>query len=240
MNAPAETPAEIVMRFAGAGRATPMRGLSEPEIAAVERNAGALLPEDIKALLRLAAGVEVPSSGTVRFDGGSGSVDLAGAFTRSLALLGDGAGNFWIVDINPADGAWGAVLFVCHDPPVLAVQAPDLSAFLLQVLAPAETTPPNALAYVQRDALRTIWKRDPWLISAPDARTSRDPLVSNFAAQLPEAFYVADLRSREVGSGFSWGTAGPNANVRRAGVDLLFAVEGKSPGLLKRMLRMKS
>jgi hypothetical protein len=81
-----------------------------------------------------------------------------------------------------------------------------------------------------------IWKADPWLISARDARTVQDPVVSNFAGQLPENFRLADLRSREVGSGFSWGLAGPNAEVRRDGAELLFGVEQKAPSFLKRVL----
>jgi len=36
-------------------------------------------------------------------------------------------------------GAWGAILFVCHDPPVIAIQSPDLSSFLSQVLALGES-----------------------------------------------------------------------------------------------------
>jgi len=49
-------------------------------------------------------------------------------------------------------------------------------------------------------------------------------VVSSFARQLPDNFGLADLRPREVGSGFSWGLAGPNAEVRRDRAELLFVL----------------
>src|SRR5689334_8432785 len=51
-------------------------------------------------------------------------------------MLPDGFGNFWVVDVDPETGVWGAVFFACHDPSVIVVQAPDLATFLQQLLDP--------------------------------------------------------------------------------------------------------
>ena len=215
--------------------ATLMPGLSDEEIGRLQRRISAPIPEPIRELLRYAAGFQLPSVGSVQFTG-AGTVDLPGALPASLALLADGSGNFWVVDIDPANGAWGPVFFVCHDPPVLAMQAPELGAFLFQILAPAESTPGNALAYVQDECVARIWKHDPWLTPAREAGASHDPALFRFAQQVPDTFRIADLRSREVGSGFSWGSAGADAEVRRAGNDLIFAAEQRRPGFLRKIL----
>jgi hypothetical protein len=165
---------------------------------------------------------------------GSGDVGLS-ILPYPVALLGDGCGNFWVVDVNPS-GEWGAILFVCHDPPVIAIQAADLASFLSQVLNPGGSDSEKTLDYVRNAATTRIWKDDPWLVSVRDARLVPDTVVSKFAEQLPENFCVADLRSKEVGRGFSWGKAGPNTDIRRNGAELLFGVEQKPPSFLKRVL----
>jgi hypothetical protein len=120
-------------------------------------------------------------------------------------------------------------MYVCHDPPVIAVQAAGLVGFLLQLLQPGRSEPPDALRFVRDQAVAHIWKRDPWLMSAHDAKLSTDTVIRGFADQLSDEFCVADLRPREVGSGFSWGRAGANTQLKRAGSDLIFGIERKSP-----------
>ena len=68
-----------------------------------------------------------------------------------------------------------------------------------------------------------------------EARQAQDGAVAKFSEQLPENFGVADLRSKKVGSGFSWGKAGPRADIRRNGAELIFGVELKAPGFLSRI-----
>lgn len=227
------TPQQILEKFSQRAKLSP--GLSEEEIAHFQKQLPGPLPDHIKTLLSYSAGFLLPSVGNVHFTGTDG-FEFPNAFPGSLALLADGSGNYWVVDINLTNGAWGAIFFVCHDPPVLAIQAPGLDEFLLQILEPTESNPKNALKYVQKESLNRIWKDDPWLISMHEARSVQDPIVSRFANQLPENFRLADLRPREVGSGFSWGSAGPNTEVRRDGADLLFGVELKAPSFLKRIL----
>ena len=206
------------------------------------------LPSEIRELLIYSEGFDVASgqllksgrmNGTTRvLFTGSGNVGLS-VLPCPVPLFGDGCGNFWVVDIKP-NGEWGTILFVCHDPPVIAIQSADLASFLNQVLNPAASDSEKTLDYVRNAATTRIWKDDPWLVSLRDARLVQDSAVSQFAEQLPENFRVADLRSMKVGSGFSWGKAGPNADIRRNGTDLVFGVEQKAPGLLRRLFSRRS
>jgi len=189
-------------------------GLSEQELAQFRKQLGGSIPADIEELLLYSAGFDYKPIGTARFTGTEG-FEFVEVFPRSVPLLPDGFGNFWVVDISPESGEWGCVFYACHDPAVIVVQAQELGTFLSQVLDPSPSNPRNTLNYVRKEAVTRIWKDDPWLVSVHDARSIEDPVVSSFARQLPDNFGLADLRPREVGSGFSWGLAGPNAEVRR-------------------------
>jgi cell wall assembly regulator SMI1 len=216
-------------------RVTLKPGVSREEIAEFQKRLPGPLPDDIRELLVYSAGFDLASVGSVNFTRATDS-QFTKALPFAVTLLGDGSGNFWVVDVNGKNGAWGAVFFVSHDPPVLVVQAQELRTFLSQILDPSHSDPKNGLNHVRKVSAMRIWKDDPWLISVRDARNVQDPVVSNFAEQLPENFRLADLRPKEVGSGFSWGLAGPNAEVRRDRADLLFGVEQKAPSFLKRVL----
>jgi hypothetical protein len=212
--------------------------LSAAARAEFQRNLGVPLPAEIEELLAYAAGLEYAPLDTVRFAGH----DAFGfeAFPVSVALLPDGFGNSWVVDIHPESGAWGPVFFACHDPAVLVIQAPDLAAFLAQLFDPLQAAPRSALDAVRTDAVNRVWGDDPWLVPAPEARLLPDPIVSSFAQTLSDDFLVADLRARTIGSGFSWGRTGPYDELRRHGVELIFATKRKSPGWLRRLLRRTS
>ena len=212
-----------------------MPGLSNEKIAQFESRLRCRLPEHMRELLSYSAGFSVSSLGTVRFTGDN-DFEFSNAFPRSRALLADGCGNFWVTDIDPTTGEWGAVFFVSHDPPVLVIQAPELGQFLLQVLDPSESKPQRALTNFREKAVQRIWTNDPWLSSVLDARNSQDNDVATFAAQLPPNFSLADLRSKEIGSGFSWGRAGAAATIQRDNSKLLFGVEQSRPGLIRRDL----
>jgi hypothetical protein len=216
--------------------------LSEEEVALFQTQLPGALPPDVRELLVYSAGFDIVSvlkSGrrgrTVPVIlAGSRNIELSNVLPCPVTLLGDGCGNFWVVDVD-LTGAWGAILFVCHDPPVIVVQAADLACFLDQVLNPGEGDSKNTLYYVWNAATSLVWKTDPWLVSVRDAQLVPDAALSQFAEQLPQTFCVADLRSKEIGSGFSWGKAGPNTDIRRAGAELLFGVEQKAPSFLKRI-----
>ena len=114
---------------------TLLPGLSEREIAQFQEQLPGPLPEEIRQLLLYSAGFDSkPQSirqraGSVHFTGHEG-FELAEVFARSVPLLPDGCGNFWVVDINPQNGAWGSVFYACHDPAVIVVQARDLMTSL--------------------------------------------------------------------------------------------------------------
>jgi cell wall assembly regulator SMI1 len=220
-------------------------GLSEKEIALFQTELPGVIPREIRELLVYSAGFDVDSGQLLksrRMNGptpvhftGSGDFGLPKVLPCSIVLLGDGFGNFWVVDVDPS-GGWGAILFVCHDPPVVAIQAADLACFLGQVLNPGGSDSKDTLDFVRNAATTRIWKDHPWLVSVKDARLAQDAVVSTFASQLPDNFDIVDLRSKEIGSGFSWGLAGPNTEVRRSGAELLFGVEPKAPSFLRRIL----
>lgn len=226
------TPKQILEKFSHCVTLRP--GLSEREIDHFEQQLQAPIPDEIHQLLLYSAGFEFKPFGTVRFTGHEG-FELAEVFPRSVPVLPDGCGNFWVIDINPQNGEWASVFYACHDPAVIVVQAGDLATFLSQLLDPSKSEPRDAVNYVHDEAVRLIWKSDPWLVSVQDARLSQDGVLSKFAEHLPENFRVADLRPMKVGSGFSWGKGGANADLRRNGSELVFGVEQKAPGFLSRV-----
>lgn len=233
------TPKQILDAYAGIVRLRP--GLSRERIAVFEAGLPGPLPSDIKELLAYTEGFELTSARMpISMVGGSTHVLFTGREDLSfpelipfpVVLLGDGAGNFWAVDVNP-NGTWGVVLFICHDPAVVVIQATDTATFLGQMLDPNDES--NSLEYVMRTATMRIWAEDPWLIPVRDARMVDDPVISRFAMQLSEAFDVIDLRSKEFGKGFAWGKGGPKASILRNGGELLFAVERKRASFLTHM-----
>jgi hypothetical protein len=159
-------------------------GLSEEEIAGFQSQLPGPLPCEIRDLLTYSAGFDAPSvqllksrclgdTAQVLFTGHEG-FELAEAFPGAVPLLPDGCGNFWVLDINSHSGAWGSVFYACHDPAVIVLQARGLEEFLLQLLAPSTSEPKYAVPYVHEEAVRFIWKEDPWLVSVQDARQSQD------------------------------------------------------------------
>lgn len=231
-------PKEILESFSKTVTVRP--GLSNTEIARFQEQLPGPLPPDIAGLLVYSAGFDADLGGQLdsrdRVTGpaevlftGTGDVALPSVLPCPIALLGDGFGNFWVVDVHP-NGVWGAVVFLCHDPPVVVIQAGDIASFLDQILNPEGSDPKYALKYVRNAATTEIWKHDPWLLSAKDGQSAQDPLLSAFASQLPDHFKIADLRSAQTGCGFSWGKAGSVSDIRRSGTELLFGIEPKRPG----------
>jgi len=164
--------------------------ITKHQLAQFEQSLGNAVSADIRDLLFLAAGFEFPPVGTVNFLGIDLSVET---FFRSVPILGDEYGNFWVVDTEPGNGDWGAVFFWCHDPAVGVIQAPTLSAFLEQIFDIGRPDHRDALASI-RERCHRIWADDPYLASVAEARNADDPTLSTFARSLPDSFDVADLR----------------------------------------------
>jgi hypothetical protein len=242
------SPKEVLQRFAKA--VTILPGLSTTGIAALETQLPGALPTSIKELLAYSTGFKLPphwlkfagppgppSGLTVRFTP-TGDFGFARAIPFPVALLNDGFGNFWVVDINPTSGDWETVFFVCHDPAAVIIQASGLTAFLRQVLDPDEADPQDALSRVRNDALTRVVKEDPWLVPVLAARKMLDPAVAEFASQLPDNFNVVDLRSGLIGMGFRWNHTSPEY-IQRLAADLLFGLEQRPPpGIVQRVLTL--
>ena len=184
------------------------------------------LPSEFLDLLELTSGFEFVPVGRMDFLGRDMSVET---FFRSLPILGDGLGNFWVIDMEAGSNVLGPVIFWCHDPPVAVIQAPTLAAFLEQVFDLGRRPHENMLKFTN-DRCHQIW-RDDYLMPVELARKSQDEELATFASSLPKSFYLADLRHADTGAGFSWGKS--NSDVRRAGPALIFGVE--RPGLLQEL-----
>lgn len=195
------------------------------------------IPDDVQELLQLAKGFTFAPIGDLDFTFECWPTPYGTLHHCGVALAGNNE-KFWLQDIRDDTGAWGSVFLVCKDPPVIAVQAPSLAAFLDQIFEIGRAGHKNALRFVQNEATERILKEEPWLIPVRTARHSSDPLLSDFARKLPSRFQVADLRGLEVGSGFGLKIFGADTVVRRHGDELLFAVgrEGWERRLLKKLL----
>src|SRR5450755_1617875 len=134
-------------------RVSLLPGLSVEDVAGLQKTLGAPLPDEIVELLTYSAGFDLASMRgigdliQIRFNGAS-AFDFSQALPCSIALLNDGSGNFWTVDINLKNGEWGPIFFVSHDPPALAVQAPDLATFLSQLLARDDSAKDDVVQFV--------------------------------------------------------------------------------------------
>ena len=203
---------------------------SPREVDELERDLGRHVPPDVRDLLSLTTGFEFAPVGSVDFLGRDMSVET---YFRSVPILADHFGNFWVVDAEPESGEWGPVLFWCHDPAVLVVQAATLGEFLDQVFHLGRPGNRDALEAVREERSAEIAADDPYLVSAEQARRSSEPLVAEFAADLPDSACVADLRGAEVGAGLSWG--GRYSDLSRHAGELLFSVRRQSR--LERLFR---
>ena len=127
------------------------------------------------------------------------------------------------------------MFFVCHDPPVILYQSPNIGDFLHEAFLDARPAAPSAVDDVHEDRLFNVWGNNPETLEHSAALAS-DERLSAFAAELDDCFTFVDLRSSPVGMGFM-GRYGPRTEVRRHGDERLFAYAPpeKLPGLLRRL-----
>ncbi len=212
-----------LVQHLGAASNRPLRlkpALPAAEIARFEKLQPAPLSPELRQLLLLTAGLDASPFGEIVFAARE-RFGFAEIVPCGFELANDGCGNSWVVDVNPSSGAWGATLFLSHDPPVVAVQAPDLASFIEQAANGDDQARRRVTA-----ATHTIWKSDPGLLPRAAALNSGDEAISAFARALPEDFAVSDLRARAIGSGFSWGRAKPET-IRRHASELIFGVQAR-------------
>ena len=206
---------------------------SPARVAEIERELGFALPRELRDLLALTAGLELLES-----------VDLASAgpcpwpgeqlFGSVLTLAGDGAGNYWVLELRPDREALGPVFFVCHDAPVLIYQSPDLATFLADYLRFSAAPHDGPIGEVVHGGVQRVWlQRD----DVPRAALlgSPDPVLRGFAERLADGWFVRDLRRARPGDGMSLGRFGPRTPLARAGAELVFAYGSRT-----RLARLKT
>ncbi len=212
-------------------------GLSEEAIDALAREVSVPLPSELRRTLAYTAEIDGVLE-TVDFTGRRAGFEAAELFPSGLAIAHDGFGNHWVVDLTPDEAESAPVFFACHDAPVVLFQSPNLGHFLRETFR--MYVPPHASLVddVHEDRLFNVWRTNPGVIEHSTALASDDEDIRDFAAELDERFLLVDLRSPEIGMGFSWGRFGPDTEVRRRGYQRLFAYARpeKKPGLLRRLL----
>ena len=126
-------------------------------------------------------------------------VDLEGfgleeAFPHAYSIAHDRFGNYWILDLLAGSVDWAPVLYACHDPPVIAYQAASLEEFLLDVVAMWRPGPRSPVDVVHEEVVHRIWRERPEPSAQEAASLAGDPVLQAFAAALPPAAVIGDLR----------------------------------------------
>ncbi len=195
--------------------------LTLAELAEFQEDQSAPLPAEIRELLRFTRGFSLLGE-NVDFQG-TNQTEFEPSLPGGIPLHSDGFGSFWIVHVDPGTGAWAPILFAGHHPPVLVIQSQDLGSFLEEFFNTFRPGKSNALLEVYRTAF-DIWRLDRGLYRVAAVRESPDAALRAFAKDLKDEDYVADLRSRIIGSGFSWARCGSAAVVQGHPSELLYAV----------------
>ena len=200
------------------------------------------LPPEISDLLAYSRGFDFFAFDRIDFT--RHDLELAGAFEDPIDLTHDAFDNHWIVDINPQDGSWGKVFYVCHEPSVIILQAHNLSQFLSQIASLAKNEEPNWINFIKEESAKHAWEAKDKLIPRDIAVRKGDPVLAEFAETLPPNYLIADMRQADWGDGFPWSLTGPEGDIIRAGAELIFAIEApvaeaKSKGLLGRLFNRK-
>ena len=158
------------------------------------------LPDEIRDALRVTTGLAdgpLESFSLLDLEG----FGLEEAFPHAYSLAHDGYGNYWVLDLLPGSTDWGPVFYACHDPPVIAYQAPSIEAFLRDVVAMPVDDPRSPIDEVHERVVNRIWSENPGLRSQGEALASPDSAVREFAATLPGDAMIADMRSSVPSSG---------------------------------------
>lgn len=192
---------------------------SPARLAEIERELGFPLPSELRGLLELTAGLELLESVDLA---SVGPCPIEGLFGPLVTLAGDGAGNFWILELRPDLPALGPIWFLCHDAPVLVYQSPDLATFLQDYLRFLAAPHDGPVAEVVEHAVHRVWTQT---IDVPRAALleSEDEVLRGFARSLSDGWFVRDLRRARPGDGFPLGRFGPKTPLARAGEAFVFA-----------------
>jgi len=209
---------------------------TDAQIRALEAALPGPLPDEIRAALAVSTGLAngpLESFSLLDLEG----FGLEDAFPYAYSIAHDGYGNYWILDLLPDTTDWGPVFFACHDPAVIAYQAPSINAFLRDVVSHAPDDARSPINRVHEEVVHALWRDESSLIAQPGAAASSDAVLREFAAPLAPDALIADLRHPTVGSGFAWGKFGPRTAIQRFGAHRLWAMTKPpaKPGLISRL-----
>ena len=196
------------------------------------------IPADIQELLAFARGFTFGGLEDITFDGVN-QFGFEELFPSAVQLGGDGFGNFWIIDID-ANGKWGNVFYVCHDPAVVVKHSNNLAEFLGHIDEYGKNNDDSHLNIIHEKSVFDIWNKHEY-IDIDMARNSLDTTLRNFALSLPNNFVIADLRNIPNGLGFAWGRFGSRAKIVRCDNALIWGVEKRTKrGFLPAIFRRKN
>lgn len=192
------------------------------------------LPPEIEELLRFTKGFEFDGLDEVRFDS-FGYFGFEELFPYSIQLAGDGFGNFWVLDIDSA-GRWNSVYYVCHDPAVVIKHSKNLSEFIAHVDEFGEKGEASNLDQIHEEVVMKIWQDK----NEKTQEDDKDYDLSAIQNELPETFFIADLRDKPIQNGFAWGRSGPKTKIVRLKDNPVWVVEKKEKqGFLSNLLGKK-
>lgn len=158
----------------------------------------ARLPAEVEELVRFARGFDYGFE-TVRFDQFRAESPYDFFYTDSIELMGDGAGNCWILDIAP-DGAWGPVYYNCHEDAVIIRHSDNLLQFLRHVDAWLEK--PDA-SHISR-VLEKVYTISDGKTPLPSNPQDLPVFPPEMLARVPANHLIADLTHARNATGFSW------------------------------------
>lgn|GEM_PF-3112471 len=187
------------------------------------------LPPEIRKLYAYAGGFSLYGD-DYSWDPPSGGQALPGVFDQPVGIWEDGLGNSTAVDIGPETGAWGAVLFLCHDPAMVVVEAPDFSGWLQWLLDQCRKLPVTGKdeSSLEEEAGVLTWarldpRRERTLGPADALSPGDDAVLGAFLGRLPPGAVVFDLRAPQPGDFVDLEPFTPDVKYQRAGEGLLFA-----------------
>ena len=209
---------DIGRRLRAAGGLRP--GLDDAGLAALQARYPVPLPAELVQLAGITSGVD----GLLDLDltGVRHDVEVGELLPAGHPIAADGFGNFWVLDLTPDTVDVAPVFFVCHDPPVMLYQAPDLATFLENAIRRLEPPHRSAIDDVREDRLHDVWGSSPGAIAQADALASTDVALREFAGTLHDDWTIVDLRQRDVGAGVAWGRHGPRTRLARDGWERIF------------------